>query len=256
MGLPASGKTTFSIKFKEFIELNHPNFKVKIVDPDKIRDRITPDKFDYKKEQIVRKKNLNEIESAIKEGYIVISDDLNYYSSMRHDLKTIAEKLNSNFFIIHISTPLEICLKWNKNRGELIPNSIIKKIFNKFDNFDKYRWDYPIAKINISEVKNYNEVFENLMNKIIKYDDLYSVFKKKEKIIERSSNTYNELLDKMTRKIVGKILKNQIFEINKEKLLYYRKEFIRTYLEKPLNNELITQTFLEYLEKNLNLKFT
>lgn len=256
VGLPASGKTTFAKKFKEFIEQKLDIFKVKIIDPDKIRNKLAPDEFDYKKEQLVRKHNLNKIENALKDGNIVISDDLNYYSSMRHDLKRIAERLNLSFFIIHISTPLEICIKWNKDRGELIPDSVIEKIAHKFDNFDKYNWDYPIAKINLSEVRNFNEIFEHLMSKIIyNIENLYG-WKKTEENLKQSSNLYNEMLDKITRHIVGEILKNPEFSVIKNKILKYRKLYIKTNLNKPLNESLIAQTFKEYLENNLNIKIS
>jgi O-phosphoseryl-tRNA(Sec) kinase len=256
VGLPASGKTTFSINLKDFIERNYNDYKVRIIDPDKIRDIITPDKFDYKKEQLVRKQNLNDIEKALKDGYIVISDDLNYYSSMRHDLKLIAENLNLNFFIIQISTPLNICLKWNKNRGELIPNKILKKIKNKFDSFDKYKWDYPIASVDMSKVKDFNQTFKNLMGIFFhSNEDVYDL-KTKEESVKQSSNQYNEMLDKITRNIVGELLKKKEFNVKKKKILDCRKRFIRIYLNKSLNESLIEQTFKKYLEHNLNLKMT
>ena len=254
VGLPASGKTTFSINLKDYLERNFDNFKVRIIDPDKIRIEITPDKFDYKMEELVRKQNLNNIEKALKDGFIVISDDLNYYSSMRHDLKLIAENLNLYFFIIHISTPLEICLKWNTNRGELIPNRILKKIKNRFDSFDKYKWDYPIASIDISKVKDFNQIFKNLMDIFFhNYEDKYDL-KTKDEFVKESSNQYNEMLDKITRNVVGELLKRKEINTKKKKILYYRRRFVKIYLDKSLNESLIEPTFKEYLEKNLNLK--
>ncbi len=255
VGLPASGKTTFSINLKDFIERYFNNFKVIIIDPDKIREKITPDKFNYKKEQLVRKQNLNNIEKALKDGFIVISDDLNYYSSMRHDLKLIAENLMLNFFIIHISTPLDMCLKWNTNRGELIPNKILKKIKNKFDSFDKYKWDYPIASVDLSKVKEFNQIFKNLMDIFFHSNEALDDLKTKEEVVKQSSSQYNEMLDKITRNVVGELLKKKKkIIVKKKKILYYRRRFVKIYLDKSLNESLIEQTFKEYLEKNLNLK--
>ena len=45
-GLPASGKTTFASIIKESIERHQPQFKVKIIDPDIIRNSINSGKFD------------------------------------------------------------------------------------------------------------------------------------------------------------------------------------------------------------------
>ena len=256
VGLPASGKTTFAKKFKEFFEQKLDIFKLKIIDPDKIRNKLAPDEFNYKQEQLVRKYNLDQIEKCLEEGYIVISDDLNYYSSMRHDLKHIAEGLNLSFFIIHISTPLEICLKWNEKRGKVIPDSVIKKIAHKFDIFDKYKWDFPIATINLSEVKRFNEIFENLINKIThEIENLY-VWEKEGKNSKHSSNLYNEMLDNITRNMVSEILKNPEFNPLKNQILKYRKLFVKTKRNKPLNESLISRTFKEYLEMNLNIKIS
>ncbi len=256
VGLPASGKTTFAKKFKKFIEQKRDHFTIKIIDPDKIRSALTPDEFDFQQEQLVRKYNLDEIEKGLKEGFIVISDDLNYYSSMRHDLKLITEGLNLNFFIIHISTPLEICLKWNEKRGKILPDNVIKKIARKFDNFDKYKWDYPIASINLSEVKSFNEIFENLLNKLTHdRENLYGREKEGGKLAQ-SSDLYNEMLDKITRTIVGEILKNSEFSPLKNQILKYRKLYVKTNRNKSLDKTLISRTFKEYLEKKLNIKIS
>ena len=51
VGLPASGKTTFAYQLKGTIEKNIENFNVIIIDPDKIRDQLSPNKFDHSKER-------------------------------------------------------------------------------------------------------------------------------------------------------------------------------------------------------------
>jgi tRNA uridine 5-carbamoylmethylation protein Kti12 len=253
-GLPASGKTTFAQKLKEKIEKKDHNFKVIIIDPDKIRDKISPDKFDYKKEKIIRENNLEAIKRALKEKNIVISDDLNYYSSMRHDLKKIAEKLGLKYFIIHIATPLEICLKWNKIRGKPIPNRVIKKVYNKFDNFDRYSWDYPIVEYDPTQTQNFNgkteEYFDRIFNKLI---NEINTTKKIEKL-KIYSNIDNEKLDTITRKIVGDLLRNPIYKSLKNKIIVYRKLFIKDFLNTSFNELEISKAFKEYLEKSLNIK--
>ena len=46
-GLPASGKTTFANKLKILLEQKFNFFRVKIIDPDKIRENLSPNKFDH-----------------------------------------------------------------------------------------------------------------------------------------------------------------------------------------------------------------
>ena len=66
VGLPASGKSTFAQKFKEIIEQKSDDNSVIIIDPDIIRESITPGDFNHKKEKSVRKKNLKSIKKKGK----------------------------------------------------------------------------------------------------------------------------------------------------------------------------------------------
>ena len=221
-----------------------------------IRNALTPDQFDYKQEQLVRKKNLTEIKNRLKKSYIVISDDLNYYSSMRHDLKLITEELKLHFFIIHISTPLEICLQWNEKRGRILPDSVIKNIALKFDTFDKYKWDYPLASINLSEETNFDSLFKYLMKNItFELKNVYNS-EKKEVFVQQASEQYNERLDKITRTTVGEILKNSEFIRLKNQILKYRKLYVKRNRNKFLEESIISKAFKEYLEESLNIKLS
>ncbi|MFW9874653.1 MAG: adenylyl-sulfate kinase [Candidatus Thorarchaeota archaeon] len=252
-GLPASGKSTFAIKLKRIFETKFDTYKVKIVDPDIIRQSLSPNKFNYKFEPNVREKNLKEIKKEIIKGSIVISDDLNYYTSMRHDLKELADDNNIYFFIIYISTPLKTCLKWNRMRGKPIPNEIIKKINKKFDNFGKYSWDYPEAIYDISQIQDLNkeieDFVENIKNEVSKSKKIYE----KEDLSEEFFNLDNENLDKVTRIYVGKLFQNSEFIYLKKNIIKTRKLFIKLYKNKSLKGSEIVNTFKEFLEKKLNI---
>ncbi|MGV9206237.1 MAG: AAA family ATPase, partial [Promethearchaeia archaeon] len=166
-GLPASGKSTFSDLLKSYLEdVENVNRKISIIDPDEIRRKISPGTFDFERESEVREQNLKKVNNKLKKGNIVISDDLNYYTSMRHDLKLIADKLKKKHFIIHINTPLETCLGWNKERGEPIPNYLIKEISQKFDSFTNYSWEEPIMTVNMKQVQDLESRFDRLVKRI------------------------------------------------------------------------------------------
>ncbi|MFX1410402.1 MAG: adenylyl-sulfate kinase [Promethearchaeota archaeon] len=255
-GLPASGKSTFAIELKKTLEKKFNRLKVKIIDPDKIRQTLTQNKFDYKKEYLVREKNLEIIKRELKNGSIVISDDLNYYTSMRHDLKDIADELNLNFFIIHIATPLEICLKWNEKRGNPIPNKIIKRINKKFDDFNKYKWDTPYVIYNMSKVTDLNEFLIDFA------DRLYFKLKHALKILENDSmfkqdlSLYNEELDKITRNYVGKLLEDSNYHPLKNKIIKLRREFVKIKKNEYLSELEIQNSFQKFLEEILNIKIS
>ncbi|TFF98506.1 MAG: adenylyl-sulfate kinase [Promethearchaeota archaeon] len=253
-GLPSAGKSTLAHELKHEILEEDSGQRVEIIDPDIIRTKLTGDTFEPKKEKIVRKKNLEKITYSLEQGKIVISDDLNYYSSMRHELREIADKLNIPFFIIYVSTPLKSCLKWNKDRGSPIPNNVIYNINEKFDKFDKYDWDTPDFIINISEV-------ENLTQKV---NEILKIIKKRIKKFETDGNTtyssedfshkiYNEKLDSLTREIVGRLLKDQELRRFKSKIITERKNFVKKYLNKSIPISQIPHKFETFLKKHLNI---
>lgn len=252
-GLPASGKTTFANILRKAIKKKFNTEKIILVDPDVIRQVITPSKFDYRSEPEVRKKNIIEIREKLHEGNIVISDDLNYYTSMRHDLKKLSEEFKICFFIIHISTPLEICLKWNKMRGKPIPNKIIRRINRKFDNFGKYNWDNPEANFDMSQIQDFNikleDVVERIMARVINTEEI-SEKEDKESII---LNKDNENLDKITRDYVGKLLQDSKLLAMKKVIIKARKIFVNINKNKSLKENDIPIAFRDYLEKRLNI---
>ncbi len=253
VGLPASGKSRFANLLKIALKKKFENLEVKIIDPDIIRQELTLNRFNHEKEHIVRSKNLEIIRNDLKQGNIVISDDLNYYSSMRHDLKEIADGLKLDIFIIYLATPIEICLRWNKNRGEPIPNEVIYKIQGKFDTFNKYNWDNPIAIYDLSEIVDLNIVIEDLVaeleNKMKNRNGNFEIEK-----IRVSSNINNENLDKVTRNYIGKLLLSPSFIPLKKNIFKLRKIFIKKNKNKVLSEAEILNSFKMYLEKILKIK--
>ncbi len=255
-GLPSSGKSSFASTVKHALEEKLKSVTVKIVDPDLIRMSLTRSEFDYKKEKKVRKKSLRETRKFLKDGFIVIHDDLNYYSSMRHDLKDIAAHRKVPFFIVHISTPIEQCLMWNEARGTKVPNQIIRAINEKFDPFGKYNWDTPIKTYNLSQVSNLDEEIAKLLDLVISIPTPS----------RSAENTYNgniqplynsranEKLDIITREIVGKLLKNPNYQHLAKQLTKHRKQFVKSFLNSNLSEKEIANKFTAYLESTLRVK--
>ena len=255
-GLPASGKSTFAKKLKLVLEKTFDDMVVKIIDPDIIREKFTQDKFEPEKEHLVRDTNLKLIEKELKKGNIVISDDLNYYSSMRHDLKEIAENLNVNLFIVHIATPFETCLKWNESRGHTIQNDVIKKIHEKFDEFGKYSWDLPIATFNPSEILDIDVVIGEFVNDLVERIRFLTQVVKEEFKKENHSNRAIENLEKISRKYIGNLLQNSKFFMYKDKIIKLRKLFVKNNRNKMLKDSEISHLLKIFLEKSLNIEIS
>ncbi len=255
-GLPSSGKSFFASKLKRALENKFINLKVEVIDPDLIREIVSGLVFNYKKENKVRKKSLREVGASLKQGAIVISDDLNYYSSMRHDLKEIAGRCIVPFFIIHISTPLEQCLKWNEARGNKIPQQIIHAVNEKFDPFGEYSWDTPIKTYDLSQISNLEEEIANLLDLIIltsitsiPSEDSYQNTTK-----ESHNRRANEKLDIVTRDIVGKLLENPKYRNLAKELAKHRKSFVKSFLNSTLSEKELEKQFISFIELKLNLK--
>ncbi len=251
-GLPASGKTTFAKSLKGYIEKYFSSLKVKIIDPDIIRNSLISGNFDPTKEKLVRQDNLREIKDALIKDYIVISDDLNYYVSMRHDLKNISDKLNVFLFIIHISTPLEVCFKWNDIRGKPIPNEVIQEVYDKFDSFDKYRWDKPVLTVDLSLNQDLMTIAEKVMEKLNFIRKKFKFEPKSKKIISLETK-YRQELDSITRQIVGDILRDSEYHPKSRQISKYRKEFIKQHSK--LNTDLsdIPKLFRDKIKEILEL---
>ncbi len=251
-GLPASGKSTLALELKIELERAYPNRRVEIVDIDEIRAYLTGDLFDPEKENEVRLKSLEKIFTLLKNGNIVISDDLNYYASMRHDLKEIADELNIPFFTIHITTPLETCLLWNKKRKAKIPSDLISTIHEKFDSFDKYAWDYPFATLDLSKMKN---VIPWIRDLIMLINSSLTKFQEKNNLNalkQDTSNQKKEAIDRITRRIVGEELKTPDKFSCKAQILKLRKKFLMTNLNENFTIEEIESKFKDFLKDNLD----
>lgn len=228
----------------------YSHLKVKIIDPDRIRNELVGENFNHNKEYIVRSKNLEAIRNELEKGNIVISDDLNYYSSMRHDLKEIADSFRLHYFIIHISTPFEMCIKWNEERGEPIPNIVISRIFNKFDEFNKYKWDKPFTQLNLSEITDIKLEISKLLRMLD--NDLKSAIEKEKKFPK--FNIYNESLDKITRIHVKELLLNPKYLSFKKRIIKLRKSYVKAHKNRLQTDTEISKNFKKYLENNLKIK--
>ncbi|MFX1395831.1 MAG: AAA family ATPase [Promethearchaeota archaeon] len=254
VGLPASGKSTFAYALQKYFIKRFTTKKVSIVDIDVIRENLTGKVFNPNREKEARQKNLDTIFKLLKKDKIVISDDLNYYSSMRHDLKAIADKLGLPFFTIHIATPVNKCIEWNEKRHEKIPSDLIRAINEKFDAFEKYGWDDPLEIIDLSKINDMNEEIKKIVEKIIFRLEESKSNRTKNQNDRSQNNERKELLDKTTRKIVSDLLKKPDYQPFKTEIIKLRKIFVREQAKEYENVAEIELTFKSFLESALNLE--
>jgi selenocysteine-specific elongation factor len=205
-GIPSSGKSRLAEEIANRLTKEHGYLTV-IVASDTFRHMTSTYKsrFEPELEEFVRGATYRTIEEALRNGLLVISDDTNYYRSIRRHLKRIAERARAGFAIIYVNTPLDTALKWNKERGEPIPNTLIEEIHQKLDSpGEKYTWDTPIhiADMNKNEL---NELTNLLIPKIIQETQRTAVEQPKKKTTKIQS--FKAALDRETRKAMGEIIR-------------------------------------------------
>lgn len=246
-GVPCSGKSTLAQRVADKLA-NEYGYSTVIVTSDAFRHMVPTYqwRFDPELEQFIRGATYGTIEEALRQGLFVISDDINYYRSIRRQLKRIADRAKADYAIIYVNTPLEVVLKWNKKRGEPVPNSLIEEIYYKLDKpGEKYRWDTPLLVLDPS--KNELEQLAQLV-----------IFKVQEKIGERKEVIIKKVLrkppplrsdlDRETRRAMGEVMKRyKHLDLAKE-ISDLRKRVVEEAFEKKLSLQETTTVFFERAE--------
>jgi O-phosphoseryl-tRNA(Sec) kinase len=195
-GLPASGKSTLADAIKQSLD-----YDVEIVRTDEWRDAVYYTDWAPENERPVREKAIAKVRELISNGKHVIHDDTNYYTSMRHELFDIAVEHRCGFAIIHVSTPVSVALRWNRERSNSpIPDYVIKDISERFDKPGRrYLWDDAELEVDM-ERENLTTVVPQILE-ILK--NLEAARKPRPRMV--TSSEYNRL-DTETRLVVSKFL--------------------------------------------------
>jgi len=152
-GLPASGKSTFARMLA--LELDRSAaLKAIVVASDTVRGEMPAlsRAFFPDVENSVRRLSLARVRDALKEGFPVIFDDLNYYRSMRRQLYTLARDLRAAYFLVHLSTPEKTCLEHNAARGSTVPDTVIITDAVRFDPPGDVAWDEAYLQVDAEHV--------------------------------------------------------------------------------------------------------
>jgi tRNA uridine 5-carbamoylmethylation protein Kti12 len=90
-GLPSSGKTTTAQNLKIKLEENYKN-NISIIDTDILRIQKYGNEFTPDNEIKIIESALIQVRDLLLQGHIVLSDDINYFESMRHEFVQIAQE--------------------------------------------------------------------------------------------------------------------------------------------------------------------
>ncbi len=243
MGLPSSGKSTIAKLLAKELSNNH-GFNSIVIGTDTIRELIPSqiEQFDPAKEPFIKDLTFNAIQYCLINNYIVINDDMNYYKSMRHEFKELAEQNSAHLILIHLQIPLETALAWNKSRGLPIPQEVIKRVHDRFDKTGEYQWDTPLLTIQSDKISP-----DSAIRKIIA--DILPILAApiQSKISLPTKPGINEEIDKITRNVVATFAVKEKDPHLLKKISSFRIEYIKNIQNKELGLENLEQDFSQKL---------
>lgn len=249
-GIPCSGKSTLAQRVADKLE-NEYNYSTVVITSDTFRHIVSTYRrtFDPELEHFVRGATYQTIREALRWGLIVISDDINYYRSIRRQLKRISDQAKADYAIIYVNTPLEVALKWNKKRGEPIPNSVIEEVYNKLDKpGEKYRWDSPLLVLDLSknDLEDLAKLVVSKVHEKIGREKGATV----RKVLSKPSSLRTDL-DRETRRAMGEVMKRyRTLDLARE-ISDLRKRTVEEAFEKELSSQETTRLFFERAESIL-----
>ncbi|NVM53044.1 MAG: AAA family ATPase [Candidatus Helarchaeota archaeon] len=246
MGLPSSGKSTIArMLAKELTDKS--GILTVVIGTDDIR-KIIPsqlEEFDPDIEPIIKKLTLNNVQFCLNNNFIVINDDMNYYKSMRHELKQIAEETQAHFILIHIQISLETALEWNKKRGLPVPQEVIKRVYHRFDPPGDYKWDTPLVTIQ-SDKRSPEFAIKTILSKLLPI--ITSPFKP-QVTSPPSKPGINEQIDKITRKMVADFAQTNKNPPLLKKISNFRIDYIKNLPNKEILIDELEKDFSQKLQE-------
>jgi len=205
-GLPSSGKTTISRSVAALFEDKH-GVPTMVISSDDFREMLSYSAMGFQPEREASVKSFYEkaIAAALEQGFLVISDDMNYYKSMRSDLRQIAKRSNADYDIVYVDTPVEQAVKWNQERGSPIPSSLIEEINQKFDPpKGDYKWDTPIAVVDPSK-RSYEDITNIVVAAVLKRLER-PIRSKPKKVVGNEKSLRARGIERETRKAMMEVM--------------------------------------------------
>jgi selenocysteine-specific elongation factor len=247
-GVPSSGKSTLAKEMAALLE-NKFGYMTVVVTSDMFR-RMIPTyqyRFEPELEQFVRDATYESVRSGLKNGLLVISDDINYYASIRRHLVRTAQECKVNFAIIHVNTPLKVAIEWNKKRGEPIPSSLIEEIFYKMDEPGKeYKWDRPFLTVDPSK-DGIRELAEIAAAKIHEKVRTETAAPAKREHLKPAISLRTDL-ERETRRAMGEVMRRFKSLSLAAQISELRKSVVKEALEKQLCPSEAARVFFERTE--------
>lgn len=130
IGCPSSGKSYFA----SYIIEKDANYQ--IVSTDKIREKLFGNENIQGDWQLIETEIFRQIDSHIQEGKPIIYDATNAQKLWRISLlEKLSKYHNINWIGWYLTTPLDVCLAWNRKRDRTVPDDVIIKLYQSLKDF-------------------------------------------------------------------------------------------------------------------------
>ena len=127
-GIPASGKTYLTQnRYCDRIRLNRDDIRFSHKRMISYGQTWTQSDFDLDLEKIFSDYEMELLQYHLQKDYKIVVDGTNVTRARRTPYVDVAKRLSKTIGILFLNSPIELCLARNRNRANVIPESIVRK---------------------------------------------------------------------------------------------------------------------------------
>lgn len=127
-GIPASGKTYLTQhRYCDRIRLNRDDIRFSHKRMISCGQTWTQSDFDLGLEKIFSDYEMKLLRYHLQKGQKIVVDNTNVTQTRRKPYIEVAKTLGKTLGILFLNSPIELCLARNRNRANVIPESIVRK---------------------------------------------------------------------------------------------------------------------------------
>lgn len=162
-GLPSSGKTKFCIALRDYIERNHPEYPVCLINDESLNLSKQTSYNNPAEEKKSRAGFMSAVERSVSKNCIVIADGLNYIKGYRYQLYCVARAASTPHCAIHILNSTETCRRYNEGREDRYPSSVLEELLDRFEEpNNQTKWDSPLFSLMPDDDQAFAEICKTL----------------------------------------------------------------------------------------------
>lgn len=201
-GYPCSGKTTFALQLKEYINTNYPDKQVELINEESLGILRAEAYLTMQTEDRARTALKGQVLRFLNRETIVILDSLNYNKSFRYELKCHSKSIASTSVTISVTAPKENCVEWNAQREERYTDEMIVELIERYEQpLSSHKWDQPLFSVQPGDALDCKAICDILFDRFTGRIN----FSVRQDTVE--SSTAVTQIDAVTQDIIGIVMK-------------------------------------------------